>query len=192
MAKLFRRRHYFIHPSSQVKYIEMAVVPALVLSFICSFFLIASGDIFLMKAKAHLFNEMASLNEVLHRLNAAENARDTAATMALLEKRITVLQDNLELEYFATAQQWAKTKMLLFMLLAGGILFSGFMALLFSHRIAGPICRLRAVAEMFAQGKDTPPIRFRTRDEFKEIADIFEKLRLSLKEKGVLKAAGTE
>jgi len=124
MMNLFRRRHYFIHPSSQVKYIEMAVIPALVLSFICSFFLITSGDIFLMKEKAHLFGEIASLNEVLHHVSASESAGNTEATAALLEQRIALLQNNLELEYFATEQQWVKTKMLLFVLLAGGILFN--------------------------------------------------------------------
>jgi len=187
MFKLFRRTQYFIHPSSQLKYIEMAVIPALLLSFICGFFLITSGDIFLMKEKAQIFGEIASLQEVMQRLSFQGQGQKPGETIAVLDKRLAILQNNLEMEYFSMVQQWAKTKMLLSFLLGVGLLFSGFMALLFSHRVAGPICRLKKIAEMFTQGKDIPPIKFRTQDEFKELADIFEKLRVSLKSKGVLK-----
>jgi len=187
MFKLFRRTQYFIHPSSQLKYIEMAVIPALLLSFICGFFLITSGDIFLMKEKAQIFDEIVSLQEVMQHLSVSGTGQNPVETSALLNKRLAILQNNLEMEYFSMVQQWAKTKMMLSFLLGVGLLFSGFMALLFSHRVAGPICRLKKIAEMFTQGKDIPPIKFRTQDEFKELADIFEKLRVSLKSKGVLK-----
>lgn len=187
MFKLFRRTHYLIHPSSQLKYIEMAVIPALLLSFICGFFLITSGDIFLMKQKARIFDEIASLQELSQRLSLPGQGQNPGQTLGVLDKRLAILQNNMEMEYFYMVGQWAKTKMMLSVLLAIGLLFSGFMALLFSHRVAGPICRLKKIAEMFTQGKDIPPVKFRTQDEFKELADIFEKLRVFLKSKGVLK-----
>ncbi len=187
MFKLFRRTRYLVHPSSQLKYIEMAVIPALLLTFICGFFLITSGDIFLMKEKAQIFDEITSLQALSQRLSVQGPEHNIGETVGVLDKRLAILQNNLEMEYFYMVQQWAKTKMMLFVLLAAGFLFSGFMALLFSHRVAGPICRLKKIAEMFTQGKDIPPVRFRTQDEFKELADTFEKLRVSLKEKGVLK-----
>lgn len=187
MLKLFRRTQYLIHPSSQLKYIEMAVIPALLLSFICGFFLITSGDIFLMKEKAQIFDEIASIQELMQRVGAPGQIQNPGETISVLDKRLAILQNNLEMEYFYMVQEWSKTKMMLSLLLAIGLLFSGFMALLFSHRIAGPICRLKYIAEMFTQGKDIPPVKFRTQDEYKELADTFEKLRVSLKSKGVLK-----
>ncbi len=93
----------------------------------------------------------------------------------------------MEKEYFGTLKLWAETKIVLFLFLAIAIFLVGFIALLFSHRIAGPIHRLRKLAEMLAEGKNVPPVKFRNYDEFKEVAAAFEKLRNSLKAKGMLK-----
>ncbi len=67
------------------------------------------------------------------------------------------------------------------------LLFVGAISLLYSHRIAGPIIRLKNYIALFSEGKDVPNIQIRHYDEFKELADSLEKLRNNLKSKGVLK-----
>ena len=57
---------------------------------------------------------------------------------------------------------------------------------MFSHRIAGPLYRIRTCVDMLAEGKNMAPIRLRKRDEFKELAASLENLRSALKDKGLL------
>jgi nitrogen fixation/metabolism regulation signal transduction histidine kinase len=187
MDKSVKRKQYFIHPSSQLKYIEMTVLPALILSIFCTFFVVRSGEIFLKKEKAQLSVELSYLNDTIARLSQEKYPAETITKVEVLKKRLSILQQNLEIEYFNTVKQWANTKIMLLFCLAVGLFFVGFMALLFSHRIAGPIMRLKKLMEMIAEGQDVPAVKFRNYDEFKELAVAFEKLRKSLKAKGVLK-----
>jgi HAMP domain-containing protein len=187
MGTGIKRRKYLIHPSSQLKYIEMTVLPALVLSLFCIYFLIKNGEIFLAKEKTQLSLEVSYLDDTIQRLNSESYPADTIKKIEVLKKRLSIMQHNLEGEYFGTLRLWTKTKMVLFLFLAIAIFLAGLIALILSHRIAGPISRLRNLAEMLAEGKDVPPVKFRNYDEFKEVAAAFEKLRNSLKAKGMLK-----
>jgi len=187
MATGIKRKRYFIHPSSQLKYIEMAVLPALVLSLFCIYFLIKNGEMFLAREKTQLSVEVSYLNNTIQQLNRENYPPETINKIEVLKKRLSNLAYNLEKEYFGNLKLWVETKMALFIFLAIVIFSAGFIALLFSHRIAGPIYRLKKLAEMLAEGKDIPPVKFRNYDEFKEVAEAFEKLRKSLKAKGMLK-----
>jgi len=187
MATGIKRHKYFIHPSSQLKYIEMAVLPALILSLFCIYFLIKNGEIFLTKVRTQLSIEVSYFNDTIEHLNQENYPPETVNKMEVLKKRLSNLQYDLEREYFGTLKLWAETKIVLFLFLGIAIFLVGFIALLFSHRIAGPIYRLRKLAETLAEGKDIPPVKFRNYDEFKEVAAAFEKLRNSLKSKGMLK-----
>lgn len=56
-------------------------------------------------------------------------------------------------------------------------------SLFVSHRIAGPVYRFERVCEAVAQGKLDFQIRLREKDEFKELAEAFNRMLTSLKEK---------
>lgn len=60
----------------------------------------------------------------------------------------------------------------------GGVLFLSFWgAILYSHRIVGPLVRLeKTVNESFLKGDFTKRIRFRKKDELKEVEVVFNRL----------------
>lgn len=186
MFKL-RRKHYFIHFSVQFKYLVMAMAPALLLSIFCTSFLMQSGDVFMQKAKAKLAVEIAFINETIQGLSKQDYPPGLVQKVGILKERLSVLQENLDMQYFGTLQKWAQTKMDILCLLALVLIICGIISVIFSHRIAGPIYRLRKSIEMLSEGKDIPSFAFRKRDEFQEVAASFEKLRKFIKEKGVLK-----
>jgi hypothetical protein len=186
MIKPGQRRKYFIHPSSQFKYIGMTILPALVMSVFCTYFLIYSGQIFLSKEKGQVTTEIASLSDTIRQLNRDNYPPESISKVDVLKKRLTILGENLQIEYFKTMEKWAKTKMAIIFLLSVILFFSGYLALLFSHRIAGPLIRLTRSLDMLAVGKDIPPFHFRSYDEFKELAAAFDRLRKTLKDKGML------
>lgn len=59
----------------------------------------------------------------------------------------------------------------------------GILALVYSHRIAGPIFRISKYIKMLSEGKEIPPVKVRYYDEFKEVAEQLDKLREKLGEK---------
>jgi methyl-accepting chemotaxis protein len=186
MNKFGKRKKYFIHPSSQFKYIGMTILPALVMSIFCTYFLVASGQIFLSKEKGQVSTEIASLNDTIRQLSRDNYPVEAVSKVEVLKKRLIILGENLEIEYFKTMEKWARTKMSIIFLLSVVLVFSGILALIFSHRIAGPILRLTRSLDMLASGKDIPPFHFRSYDEFKELASAFDRLRKTLKDKGLL------
>jgi methyl-accepting chemotaxis protein len=186
MGKFFPRRKYFIHPSSQFKYIGMTILPALLMSLFCTYFLLYSGEIFLAREKNQVNTEIAAINATVMQLKGGSYPVEAIGKVEILQKRLVILGQNLEIEYFKTMEKWAKTKMSIIFLLSVILLFSGVISLLFSHRIAGPILRLTRSMDFLAEGKDIPSFHFRTYDEFKELATAFDKLRKSLKDKGFL------
>ena len=67
------------------------------------------------------------------------------------------------------------------------ILCVGIISLIYSHSIAGPIYRLKKAIEALLEGKEISHIKLRPGDEFQDLADSLEKLRVILKNKGYLK-----
>jgi len=187
MKKGIRRTKYLVHPSSQLKYIEMTILPAILMSILCSYFLIKTGEIFLAKEKAQLAVEVVYLNDTVKNLDTENYPPHIVRNMEVLKKRLDILKQNLEIEYLDTIKQWSRTRAFLFFFLAIAVTLSGFISLVFSHRIAGPIFRLKLLMDELAEGKDIPPVKFRNSDEFKELAESVEKLRSFLKSKGVIK-----
>lgn len=186
MSQKLPRKSYLLHPSSQLKYVEMTVVPALLMCVLCTSFLIRSGEVFLTKEKTQLAVEVAYLSDTTNSLEHQQYPADTLQKIEVLKKRLSIMRNNLEIQYLETVKQWNNTKVVLFLFAAIVILTAGCIALVFSHRIAGPLVRLRRVVEGLAEGKDAGMVKFRTYDEFKELAAAVEKLRKVLKEKGMV------
>jgi len=187
MANLIKRRNYLVHPSSQFKYIAMTILPALIMTVTCAYFLLHSGEVFLAKQQCRIASEIASIDETISLLKTEVSFASAEEKVDVLKKRLIILRKNLEIEYANTVNKWALAKMVIFLSLTMVLLFSGIISLLFSHAIAGPLFRLRRSIDMLAQGKDIEPLNFRHSDEFRELASSFEKLRIFLKSKGILK-----
>ena len=188
MSAKIRRRRYFIHPSSQFKYIAMSVLPALVMSIFCIYFLIKTGELLLQKEKGKLTLQVSSIDETLRQLEKENYPKGAIEKIEILKKKLLIFKDILGIKYFAYLEEWAKTKMALLTVLAMVLVCVGIISLLFSHRIAGPIYRIRKSIDMLSEGKDIPPVQLRKYDEFKELAASLEKLRKILKEKGFLES----
>jgi methyl-accepting chemotaxis protein len=187
MKKGLRRTKYLVHPSSQLKYIEMTILPAILMSILCSYFLIRTGEVFLAKEKAQVAVEVLYLNDTAESLDTESYPPNVLRKMEVLKKRLDILKQNLEIEYLDTIKQWSTTRALLFIFLTIVVILAGLISLVLSHRIAGPIFRLKLLVDALAEGKDVPPIKFRNSDEFKELAESCEKLRNILKSKGAIK-----
>ncbi len=186
MAKRYRRTKVFIHPSSQLKYIAFSIIPALLMTFYCTYSLIASGQVVLRAAKEKPLVPVYAIRQTIAALEKDGYSTDTAAKVTVLRGQLESLKNALETAYVDTLTEWHDTKRAIFVLLFFALLFVGLTSLVFSHRIAGPLFRIRTCVDMLAQGKNMPPIRLRRRDEFKELAASVENLRTVLNEKGIL------
>jgi sensor c-di-GMP phosphodiesterase-like protein len=182
------RRRYFIHSSSQLKYIAMSVLPAFLISLFCTFFVVKSGEYIIEREKYKLFVELSSFHQTVSKLEQSRQyTPEVREKIQGLQAELRSIEDILRITYTDTIREWEKTKVIIFIFLPIVLLFVGFIALIYSHRVAGPLFRLKRSLEMLSEGKDVPAFRFRTYDEFKELAISFERLQKSLREKGFVK-----
>ena len=68
----------------------------------------------------------------------------------------------------------------MFLMAVGLVLFLvcvGILALLYSHRVAGPVYRIKRCMEMLADDQPVADVRLRRNDEFKELAEAFNRLK---------------
>jgi signal transduction histidine kinase len=129
MGKRFKRTTYFVHPSIQLKYMALSILPALIVSLFCIHVLINSAGLVLNTEKVVIFSGL----------------------------------------------------FIVLVCTAG-------LSLLYSHRIVGPLSRIRKCADMLSEDMDMLPIRVRKCDEFRDLAGSLEKLRSSLKDRGLLES----
>ena len=189
MVKKYKRRQYFIHPSSQIKYMALSVLPTLIMSLFCIFFLLNSGELILRAAKEKPAVPFYSIRQIIHTLEKQGYTENNLAEIASLKRELHTLKNILEASYVDTLQQWKRTKRVMYAALLCVLMGVWFLSLLYSHRIAGPLFRMRMYMDMLSEGKDVPPIQFRKHDEFKELAESLDKLKNNLKSRGFL---GTE
>ena len=182
------RRKYFIHSSSQLKYIAMSVLPAFIMSIFCTFFVLKSGQYIIEREKYKLFIQISSFNQTIKNLEKDQQyTPEVKEKIKKLQVELRSIEDILKITYLDTIKEWEKTKLTIFIVLPLVLAILGFIALIYSHRVAGPLFRLRKSLDTLAEGKDVPSFKFRAYDEFKELAVSFERLRKSLKDKGAVK-----
>ncbi|MFA5362438.1 MAG: hypothetical protein WC335_04225 [Candidatus Omnitrophota bacterium] len=182
------RMKYLIHSSSQLKYIAMSVLPAFLMSIFCTFFILKSGEYIIEREKYKLFIELSSFNRTIENLEKDKQyTPEVKEKIKKLQAELRSIEDILKVTYFDTLKEWEKTRISIFVVLPIVLLFLGGIALLYSHRVAGPLFRLRKSLDRLAEGKNVGAFKFRAYDEFKELAVSFERLRKSLKDKGVVK-----
>ena len=188
MGKKYKRTKYFIHPSSQGAYIALSILPALVMSLYCTYFLISSGELVLKAAKEKPLVPFYSIRHIIVTLEEEGCTKDTAAKVRKLKNELDSMRGILETTYLDTLGQWNENKRVIYVGLFFVLLFVGLLSLLYSHRIAGPLFRIRSSIDMLAERKDIPPIRLRENDQFKDVAESLDKLRSHLKDAGFLES----
>ena len=187
MSKKYKRRHYFIHPSSQLRYIAFSVIPALVMTLYCGYYMNMTGDVILRLGNDKIFTSLSAIKKTLPRLEKAAT-EDTADDVRRLKDILDSFEDTVLLAYPEAHGKWNRARVFVFSGLFCVLLGTAILALLCSHRIAGPLYRLRTLIDMLSEGKDLPPIRLRKHDEFKELAESLDKLRVNLKNRGFLES----
>lgn len=183
----FQRKKYLVHPSSQFKYIAIGVLPAFVIGIFSLYLLLKTGEMTLQAERAKLSVEISSLNYTIQELQTEKYPPEIVEKIKGLKKELISLQNILKLTYYDTLKEWNKTKVLIFIGLFSVLIIVGIVSLLYSHRVAGPLVRLKTCIDTLSEGKDTSVIQVRRYDEFKELAESLEKLREGLKSKGMLK-----
>jgi HAMP domain-containing protein len=187
MASKAIRKRYFVNFSIQFKYIMMSVLPVLLMSLLCIYFIIQSGELLVEKQKSKIVEEFSSIDKNIKQMQTVNLPKDVNNQLEIFSKKISILQEELKIEYYNLVEEWAKTRMKLLAVLFAGILFVGIVSLIYSHRIAGPIYRLKKSIEALQEGKEIGCIKLRPADEFQDLADSLEKLRVILKSQGYLK-----
>lgn len=187
MSKKYKRRHYFIHPSSQLRYIAFSVIPALVMTLYCGYYMNMTGDVILRLENDRVFAKLSAIRKTLPHLEKAVT-KDTADDVKKLKNILGSFEDTILLGYQESHRKWNRAKVFVFLGLICLLLGTAILALLCSHRIAGPLYRIRLYINMLSEGKDLPPIKLRQHDEFKEVAESLDKLRVNLKKRGFLES----
>ena len=187
MASKTIRKRYFVNFSIQFKYIMMSVLPVLLMSLFCIYFVIQSGELLVEKQKSKIVEEFSSIDITIKQMQAVNLPKDVNNQLEIFSKRLNILQEELNIQYYNLVEEWDKTRMKLLAVLFLGIFFVGIMSLIYSHRIAGPIYRLKKSIEALQEGKEIGCIKLRPDDEFHDLADSLEKLRVILKSRGYLK-----
>jgi hypothetical protein len=188
MGTKIKRKKFLIHPGSQLKYIALSVLPALIMTLFCAYFLVTTGESILKTEKEQHFVEISSISQALYNLETEGCPKNTAEELKRLMNELLPLQTILATTHFDTFMKWKKTRLFIFAGLLSILVFIGIISLLSSHRIAGPIFRMRKAVDMLCEGKDIAPIRLRSYDEFKDLAASLDKLRMKLKDKGFLES----
>ena len=187
MALKAIRKRYFVNFSIQFKYIMMSVLPVLLMSLFCIYFIIQSGELLVEKQKSKIVEEFSSIDKTLKQMQAVNLPQDVNNQLEIFSKKLSILQEELNIQYYNLVEEWAKTRMKLLAVLFLGMLSVGIISLIYSHRIAGPIYRLTKAVEALQEGKEIGYIKVRPGDEFHDLADSLEKLRVILKNQGYLK-----
>ena len=182
-----KRKRYFIHPSSQLKHIAFSVLPALIMTLFCTYFFNKSGELVSEIQTDTVFEGLSAIKKAVSRAEAAATS-ETADNVTSLKRTLDTFEDAVLLSYSEAPKKWNEGRLFVFTGLFTVLFGTAVLALLNSHRIAGPLFRLKKCMDMLSEGKDTQPIRLRKYDEFKELAESLDGLRQTLKDRGFLKS----
>lgn len=183
----FQRKRYLVYPSLQLKYIAMGVLPALITGIFCTYFLLKTGELTLQAEKDKMLIEISSLGYTIQELMTQKYPPEIVERVKKLKNELFSLQNILRITYYDTLKEWEEVRILMLIGLLSILVIVGLICLIYSHRIAGPLVRLKKYIDMFCEGKNTPGIHLRKYDEFKDLAGALEKLRQGLEAKGILK-----
>ncbi|MCK4917008.1 MAG: hypothetical protein KAI91_06115 [Candidatus Omnitrophica bacterium] len=176
VKKIYKRRKFIIHHSIQVRYILLSVLPALAISIFCVFFLVKSGENMILRSELEL-NKISKYTQMLNELEGQKQPIKVLEKILTLKIELLSFQKSMQKTYLSNFMEWINICMQILI----GLFIVSFLvmilAIIYSHRIAGPIYRVKRYLDMMAESNDLPPpISFREYDEFKEIADSVNKV----------------
>jgi nitrogen fixation/metabolism regulation signal transduction histidine kinase len=187
MGKSSKRKKYFVHPSSQLKYVAFSILPALIMTLFCTYFFNVSGKLVFEIQTDTFFAQLSSIKKTMKTAESVAT-KETQDSIRKLKDLLDSFEDSMLLAYTEAPKKWKEARLFVLAGLFSVLLGTSILALLYSHRIAGPLFRLRKCVDMLSAGQDVEPIRFRKKDEFKELAESLNELRITLKDKGFLQS----
>lgn len=179
---MIKRRNYFISPSVQVKYILMSVLPAAVIGIYATIFLFKTSELLMFKEEKRISLEVSGYLYNFSQLTKDVSSVEDRRKMIRILDNLYTLQEGSHQSYLYNIKFLNEVKKMLLFGEALIFLCVGILALVYSHRIAGPVFRISRYIEMLTEGKEIPPVKLRYYDEFKEMAELLDKLRDKLKE----------
>ncbi len=182
MHSIFRRRTYLVNKSSQLTYVAFSVLPALVMSAFCIYFLFDNGELILKDSREKPMVPIYELQQSVAALDVDNNSPELKAEIKALKGELVLLTNNLESGYEEIIYRWNSTQKTLYLVMVSVLICVGFWSFIYSHRIAGPLYRIKKNIDELARGEDIPPVILRKNDEFQELGASLENLRLRIRE----------
>ncbi|MFH1397896.1 MAG: hypothetical protein ABIH27_05035 [Candidatus Omnitrophota bacterium] len=177
---LIRRKNYLINPKIQLTYIGMCVIPALATVILATYFLVKSTEIKLYRQQESFLVGISIVDSALFQLEKAKDEATVTKRLQEAKQGLIALQSAMKYKQNQSLQALSKNRDLIILDLIAILILVGFLSLIYSHRIAGPLFRIEKNIDMLAEGKPVPPISLRRGDEFKNLAAALEKLRKKL------------
>ena len=182
MATRHRRSHFFIHASSQSKVIALSVIPALLMA-VYSLYVVYVGTwpvivasvetprVSVMEARALL---------ATYRSPEYAGAMTRGAMLRQLDAQLADMDQQLADGHESMIAAWGAARLRITMALFAALFLVGTLSVLTSHRLVGPLTRIRNNLNSLAAGESIPPVHLRKHDEFKDLAAALEALRQRL------------
>jgi nitrogen fixation/metabolism regulation signal transduction histidine kinase len=187
MGKSSKRKKYFVHPSSQLKYVAFSILPALIMTLFCTYFFNVSGKLVFEIQTDTFFAQLSSIKKTMKTAESVAT-KETQDSIRKLKDLLDSFEDSVLLAYTEAPKKWNQAKLYVLGGLLSVLVGTSILALLYSHRIAGPLFRLKKSIKMLSAGQDIEPIRFRKKDEYQDLADSLTELRRFMKDKGCLQS----
>ena len=111
------------------------------------------------------------------RLGKTETPDQRIEDIQKIIRYLTVIQKDLEARDQEIVNNWKLTRNSIILIMLLALFGVGAAALIFSHRIVGPIFRIKRYIDMLADGEDIPVVKIRKNDEFQDVAQSLERLR---------------
>ncbi len=177
MRTRYKRTRHFIHPSSQLKYIALSILPAIIIGIFCTIVLVKSNELFVGIDEEIIFAELSQMRETVRALEKETYAANMTGKLRTMKDQLRSLESTLRMTYSDEPGEQDETLSVAFVGLLCVLACTGLISLFHSHRVAGPILRMKKCMDMLCEGKKIPPIRVRKHDEFKEVAESLNNLR---------------
>jgi methyl-accepting chemotaxis protein len=177
-------RNYLLDPRFQLKFTGYLVAASLAIALLVGAFLWRSSLILLEQTHeaveargraaeaSHELGNVALSNALLEHVNDPRFGTELQAKSAAIDKQYEVERSAIEGQRAQLVRQQRWTWLALLLALVAFIVFIGFAGIVFTHRIAGPIFRMKRMVADIGEGKLIPPDRaLRPKDELQELFD---------------------
>jgi len=177
------RRQYINNLPVQLRYLGMSILPALTIGVFSLFLLISAGQLLIFKAKGEMLTQLSALDNQVQLLASRHMAEKTIPADRLTDLRKDILGSRLAINkvHQEIISEWQNMMLLMVVGTLAILLCVTILSVLYSHRIAGPMVRIRRILEMMADKQPVPVVKLRKYDEFQDIAAALNRLNSTLK-----------